>query len=746
MNSTLDFAALLNELNPDDLDRATPEELHELVQLLPRLEQAEQRIDLESSLCAFVRAAWYHIESAEYVDNWHIAAICEHLQAVTSGQILRLLINIPPGCSKSLLTCVFWPCWEWARTPHIRWFFASYDQRLSTRDSVKCRALINSEWYQNIWGDRYQLTHDQNQKTYFETDQKGYRLATSVGGHGTGEHPDRIVVDDPHNVKEAESELERQSVLEWWDLTMSTRGVARTARRVIIMQRLHHEDLAGHVLAKGDWVHICLPMRYETARMVMTPLGWNDPRCEEGRLLTPEQFSEIQVKELERNLGAYGIAGQLQQNPTPREGGMFKEIWFNQRVKAAPYEARRIRFWDRAATEGAGCYTAGVLMAHAEDGNWYVEDVVRGQWEPDQRNEQMKAAALRDRQRYGPHHEPIIWVEAEGGSSGRDAWKGVARALAGFPVREDKVTGKKEVRAEPWACQLAAKNVYLVDNGESQGTGRADWDIGAYVLEHCQFPLGKYLDQVDSSSGAFNRLVGVRRTNMLQTFQLGKSNKTLLRIVLCDQEQLISTVIEQRCLLISITDPQAKEVRCPRDSFQSVRMEAGSNGTPADQPPLAEPGREVMSTAPEHAATVRREPLCVTANGKEVMHRLPKLLEQITLAFADINPEEYQHAWNDPVEPYGLPAAELILKPEQGKKLWAFVTKKREPAPEVIVIQDQGDRRAVSMAYALCDVLNLPRSQVIYQIGNEDWHARPEDKAPNIHVFNQLKSARGLVV
>jgi hypothetical protein len=181
----------------------------------------------------------------------------------------------------------------------------------------------------------FRLTGDQNQKTYYETNRGGYRLATSVGGHGSGEHPDRIVCDDPHNVQQAESPLERQAVLDWWDLTMSTRGVSRNARRVIIMQRLHEEDLSGHVLGQ-DCVHLCLPMRYELGRMSVTPLNWTDPRTNEGDLLCPEQFSEAAVVRMEKSLGLYGSAGQLQQRPTPRQGGMFTETYFNQRVKAAP--------------------------------------------------------------------------------------------------------------------------------------------------------------------------------------------------------------------------------------------------------------------------------------------------------------------------------------------------------------------------------------------------------------------------
>jgi len=287
----------------------------------------------ERSLHEFVVQAWPHVESVPLVDGPHIKAVCDHLQAVSEGRITQLLINIPPGCSKSLVTCVFWPAWEWARNPSLRWFFASYDQRLSTRDSVRCRALVSSPWYRRNWGGRFRLTDDQNQKTYFETDARGYRLATSVGGHGTGEHPDRIVIDDPHDPRGAQSESERQTAIDWWDLTMSTRGVARGVRRVIIMQRLTDNDLSAHVLREGDWAHICLPMWYEPGRMPTTPLGWNDWRTEEGQLLLPELFGEEALAAVAKKLGAYGVAGQMQQRPSPRGGALFKRDWWQGRCR-----------------------------------------------------------------------------------------------------------------------------------------------------------------------------------------------------------------------------------------------------------------------------------------------------------------------------------------------------------------------------------------------------------------------------
>jgi predicted phage terminase large subunit-like protein len=458
-------------------------------------EELLQRRQTRNHLYEFVRRGWSLVEAAPFVDSWHIQALCEHLQAVSQGHIQKLLINIPPGSGKSLLACVFWPAWEWAHDPTLRWFFASYDSRLSVRDSVRSRALLQSRWYQVRCTQPFRLTGDQNQKTYYENDRGGYRLATSVGGHGTGEHPDRIVSDDPHNVQQAESPSERQSVLDWWDLTMSTRGVARNARRVLIMQRLHASDLSAHVLAEGGWEHLCLPMRFEPSRMPTTSLGWNDPRTEEGQLLCPRLFDEAKVQTLEKTLGSYGAAGQLQQRPVPRQGGMFHRAWFGRIVATAPALAQRVRYWDRAATAGGGCYTCGVLLARAEDGHYYVEDVVRGQWSSGQRDRIMLQTAQTDRAKYG-QMQPHIVVEREGGSSGKDSVWATARLFDGFPIHADLPTGSKQARAEPFAAQCEAGNVSLV-----QGTWNQE-----YIEELCLFPLGDYADQVDASSGAYNHL------------------------------------------------------------------------------------------------------------------------------------------------------------------------------------------------------------------------------------------------
>jgi predicted phage terminase large subunit-like protein len=653
---------------------------------LQAAEELYRRRTARKSLHEFVRQGWGEVEAVPFVDNWHVGAICEHLQAVTADQISRLLINVPPGMGKSLLTCVFWPAWEWTLDPSVRWFFASYDQRLSTRDAVRCRALLAKSWYRACCARKFSLTGDQNQKTYYETDQGGYRLATSTGGHASGEHPDRIVCDDPHNVQQAESAAERQAALDWWDLTMSTRGVSRNARRVIIMQRLHQDDLSGHVLAEGGWVHLCLPMRFEVGRMPVTPLNWNDPRGEDGALLCPVQFDNTAVSRMERALGAYGTAGQLQQRPVPREGGMFKQSYFNQRVRAAPYQARRVRYWDRAATQDGGCYTAGTLLARSDDGNWYVEHVVHGQWEPDLRDEQILAAALRDRLRYGPNHEPLICIEHEPGSSGVDAYKHMARKLAGFRVCADRPTGAKAVRAEPWSSQCAAKNVYIVEDGT--------WDIPGWIDEHCHFPMGKMKDRVDSASGAFAKLANRRGSEgLLRVVNMrGPGRKGALQIMVCSQEDLAGTILERRSLLVSVGDPPSADITVP--------------------------------------------PVITSSH----------VLGSLTLCFADLDPAALQETWDEVLPSFGRKAEQLIMTRDMGKQLWSFLLRKRDPAAGLIIVQDDCDRRALSLAYAIADVLQLGRGAAIYRVGQGEWKAGREDVPPNRHIYQVTKSSRAMVV
>jgi len=258
----------------------------------PTLLQDLNREQATRHLKDFIRQAWPVIEpSTPFVPGWHLDAICEHLEAVTAGQIRNLLITIPPRHMKSLAVSVFWPCWEWIRWPQRRWLFASYADSLSIRDSVRCRRLIQSPWYQSLFGDRFALTEDQNEKHRYDNDRSGCRIASSVGGSNTGEGGDRIVCDDPHNIHEAESDVIRKNACDWWDKVMSTRfHDPKTVAKLIIMQRVHYSDLAGHVLEQGGYDHLCLPAEYEGVQRT-TIIGWTDPRHDSGELLWPRGSS-----------------------------------------------------------------------------------------------------------------------------------------------------------------------------------------------------------------------------------------------------------------------------------------------------------------------------------------------------------------------------------------------------------------------------------------------------------------------
>jgi predicted phage terminase large subunit-like protein len=290
-----------------------------------RAERAERA---RGALSVYIRQAWPVIEpTTEYLHNWHIDAIAEYLEAVTAGQITRLLINMPPRYMKSIAVTIMWPTWEWLRKPSMRWMFASYSADLSTRHSVDRRRIIESAWYQERWGNVYQMTTDQNVKTEYENNRRGYMVATSVGGSSTGRGGGRIVVDDPHNPRGAESDTQRQATITYFDRTLSTRlDDKKSGAIVIVMQRLHEKDLSAHALELG-YEHLSLPAEAEKRTLITLPSGREIVR-EAGDLLWTEREGPKELAEARKTLGSYGYAGQYQQQPSPTEGGIFKRIWW----------------------------------------------------------------------------------------------------------------------------------------------------------------------------------------------------------------------------------------------------------------------------------------------------------------------------------------------------------------------------------------------------------------------------------
>lgn len=293
-----------------------------------RLQREKLRRIAEVKFSTFLKCyAWPVLQPAtHFIDNWHIDAICEHLEAVNAGQIRRLIINLPFRMLKSTIVSQAFPAWEWIRKPHLQYLTASYAKDVATRDAVDCRKIIESPLYQDAWGDKFMMTSDQNVKTRYENNKQGSRVVTATDAAGTGFGGNRVIVDDPVSALEADSPKARANSIEWWKGTASTRlNNPKDDALIVTHQRLNLKDLTGYILAnEKGWEQLVLPMRYDPAKTKTTSLGFKDPRTKKGELLAPARLDEAVVKDMETRLGSYHVSAQLQQDPVGREGTIFK--------------------------------------------------------------------------------------------------------------------------------------------------------------------------------------------------------------------------------------------------------------------------------------------------------------------------------------------------------------------------------------------------------------------------------------
>jgi predicted phage terminase large subunit-like protein len=453
-------------------------------------EDAERIRDRCRRLSGFVREAWPILHpSTPYVHGWHIDAICDHLEAVTNGQITRLLINVPPGTMKSLLVSVFWPAWEWTFRPALQYLTTSYAEGYVKRDSRRMRDLIRSEWYQQLWP----ITLPRIAEISFENQYRGFRegkpFASLTGGRG-----DRVIIDDPHSTETAESEAERLNTSRIFRESVPTRlNDPKTSAIIVIMQRLHEDDVSGQIMKLGlGYEHLMLPMEFEPDRACCTGIGFADPRTEDGELLFPERFPAEVVERDKVPMGSYAVAGQFQQRPAPRSGGMFQRGDF-EIVDAVPAGAMRCRAWDFAATQPKKGkqpdWTVGLKMAYAA-GIFYVEDVRRDRWSPGDVEKNLKNTASQDG--LGVR----VRIPEDPGAAGKADAATKLKLLAGYDVTAVRPTGEKSVRAKPASAQAEAGNVRLV---------RGSWN-DAFLDEVCSFPNAQHDDQVDAFADALNEL------------------------------------------------------------------------------------------------------------------------------------------------------------------------------------------------------------------------------------------------
>lgn len=457
---------------------------------LPSLYSSLLRVDAKSSLSSFIHQSWPIIEPDTSLDwNWHLDELCDILERVKRGEIKRLIINIPPGFSKSLFVSVFFSAYLWSTNPSLRFLTAAYSDDNTIRDNLRLRDLVKSDWYRSNFPNVI-LSSDQSAKIRFNTTAGGWRIASSVGGTGTGEHPDYIIIDDPLKAKDRSSEVKRKEAIDWIKSTISTR-VRRNPAIILVMQRLHVDDPAGYLQSLGGWERFCLPMHYQPTKFdpktgqVLWLADPRDRRSQPGELLWPEVFDEEVIEKMSVLLGPFGVAAQLEQDPTHEGAGLFNrdKVEF---VDTSPIEAERCRGWDIAESEDSGDWTVGVKLARVESGTIYVEHVVR-----DRKtlvDDLIKSIAITDGKKCSIR---------EGAGSGKATIKNRSILLAGWDYDKSPESDSKVQRANPFRSQWEAGNVKII---------RGDWNE-AYLDVMCAFPVGRYDDDVDGSSNAFNCLV-----------------------------------------------------------------------------------------------------------------------------------------------------------------------------------------------------------------------------------------------
>lgn len=468
----------------------------------------------------FRHFAWPVLEPAtKYVDNWHIGAICEHLAAVSSGEINRLIINLPFRMLKSTLVSQAWPAWEWLDRPSTQWLTASFAKELATRDAVNSRRIIESDAYQRCWGHLFAMTTDQNVKTRYENTARGTRFITSTDAGATGFGGNRILIDDPLNARQADSQVARDASIEWFKGTISTRfNNPKEDAAIIIHQRLHENDLTGFLLREQPevWEHLNLPMRYEPTRMISiggvkkeistkdvpSKIGYVDPRNTPGELLHPSRLAEEDVAVLEKSLGKYHTAAQLQQNPTSRGGVIFKrEHW---------------KFYRALPTMDEVILSLDANFKEGED-NDYVALQVWGRRAADKflmyrKKEQIgfsaTTALLKSVAALYPSYAAILIEDKANGPAIIDTLGKTLRAV--IAVNPE---GGKVARAYAIQPEHEAGNLWLPDP-------EIDPDIETYLGELSSFPNVSHDDETDATTQAINWLKNrVTTTGILDYYE-----------------------------------------------------------------------------------------------------------------------------------------------------------------------------------------------------------------------------------
>lgn len=442
----------------------------------------------------FVRYFFKSQYSRRFILQAYHALIFEALERVSSGQTKRLIINIPPRYAKTEIAIKMFIAWALANSPTAKFIHLSYSDDLALDNSSAIRDLVKSEEFQRFFPMPLRTDSD-SKKKWFNTSGGGV-YATSSGGAitgfgagamgriptGTGSPADGfggcILIDDPNKPDDAFSDTLRERINRRFNNTIASRTNAPDTPIVVIMQRLHENDMTGYLLGGGsgeEWEHLCLPAINEA-----------------GEPLWKEKHSIETLRAMEA-ADPYTFAGQYMQRPSPLAGGIMKPDSIPI-IEAIPKEERIewVRGWDLAASVQKGDWTAGALLGKLTDGRVIIADMVRVRAAPDERDAAILNAARRD----GDTVKTSI--PQDPGQSGKSQVQYLVRQLAGYNVKTSPDTGSKSIRAMPFAAQVNVGNVLML---------KAEWNA-ALISEMRMFPNGTHDDQVDACTRAFNHLLG----------------------------------------------------------------------------------------------------------------------------------------------------------------------------------------------------------------------------------------------
>lgn len=438
-------------------------------------------VEAQEDLYFFTRYLFKKRRKYKWRDNWHHRVVCDALMEVLRGENNRLILNIPPRYSKTELAVINFAAWSIGHFPDAEFIHASYSHRLATKNAWNIRSLVEHQNYRQVFPN-LKLRQDSRAKDEWRTTEDGCFYSTGVGGTVTGygagkdrqEFGGAIIIDDPHKAAEARSDVIRQNVIEWYSDTLASRTNAASTPIILIMQRLHENDLAGWLLNGGSG---------ETWKCVSLPAI-----DEHGEALWPHKHSLEKLRQMEA-ANPYVFAGQYLQRPAPPEGGFFKPTQMPI-IAAVPAGGKAIRKWDLAATAGGGDWTVGLKLVDQENGRYTIADVVRLRGGAHEVEQAIVNTASRDGQ------DVIIHLTQDPGQAGKAQVQYLTGLLRGYTVLTDTESGDKVTRAMPVSAQVNVGNVSMA---------KASWNDDL-MNELKLFPNGSFDDQVDALSGAFNAM------------------------------------------------------------------------------------------------------------------------------------------------------------------------------------------------------------------------------------------------